>query len=206
MAVFARSELEGNYSKSRRRSSTFLLGLMPPCQIIAPSAVALVDNALQSKGDRKYRVTARCGWHNDKTFVYPTATYGELAKELRWDGCNDIDPALGQRHGALKEWREGMREPVKYSDYLILASSIPLASALLDVIGEDEGAVFHLHGINAQGYPRENQELIGQVPSCTRRSLGHRALQEKRFSNLRRDRSRHRRLLLRSQSSRCRIR
>jgi hypothetical protein len=112
------------------------------------SAVALVNKALLSKSDRKYRVTARCGWYNKNNFVYPTATYGNLAGVLYWDGSNNIDPALGQCKGTLKDWREGLREPVKYSDYLLCTCSIPLANSLLDIIDEHEGSVLHFHGAN----------------------------------------------------------
>jgi Domain of unknown function (DUF927) len=107
-----------------------------------------VKDALGSKADRKYCVTAKSGWYEEHSFVYPTKTFGHLADQLVWDG-SDIDPALGQTRGTLADWREGMREPVKYSDFLVFACSVPGASSLLDVIGEDEGAVFHFHGIDA---------------------------------------------------------
>jgi putative DNA primase/helicase len=118
------------------------------------AAVALIKNALSTKDDRKYSVTARSGWHDEHTFVSPTKTFGRLADDLIWDG-SDIDHALGQTCGTLSAWREGMREPVKYSDFLVFACSVPGASSLLDVIGEDEGAVFHFHGIDAGKANRE---------------------------------------------------
>src|SRR5262249_53900006 len=66
-----------------------------------------------------------------------------------------IDPALGQTRGTLSGWRKGMREPVKYSDFLVFACSVPAASSLLDIIGEDEGAVLHLHGTYTGNPKRE---------------------------------------------------
>jgi hypothetical protein len=118
------------------------------------AAVALVKEALHSKVDRKYCVTAKSGWHDDQNFVFPTTTFGKRAGDLVWDG-SDIDPALGQTQGTLADWCEGMREPVKYSDFLVFACSVPGASSLLDVVGEDEGAVFHLHGIDTRKLNRE---------------------------------------------------
>ena len=112
------------------------------------AAIDLVKKALEAKGNRQYRVTAKSGFYGDETFVHPVATFGKLSSELLWDGSNNIDPALGQTCGSFEQWRTGMREPIKHSDYLLFACSISLASSLLHVLREDEGAIFHLHGRN----------------------------------------------------------
>ena len=42
-----------------------------------------------------------------------------------------------------------MREPCKYSDFLLFALSVPASGPLLDPAGQTEGAVFHLQPENA---------------------------------------------------------
>jgi putative DNA primase/helicase len=136
------------------------------------AAIDLVKKALEAKGNRQYRVTAKSGFYGDESFVHPVATFGKLSSELLWDGSNNIDPALGQTCGTLEQWREGMREPIKYSDYLLLACSISLASSLLHVMREDEGAIFHLHGrnkLNSQSKTRSSsgKSLAARVAAST---------------------------------------
>ena len=135
------------------------------------AAVELVKNALQAKSDRKYRLTGRSGWHDESTFVYPTKTFGKLAGQLIFESPGDIDPALGKQHGTVADWREGLREPCKYSDFLILTISAMAASALLDIIGEDEGAIFHLHGLNRKG----SQDSQERTKSSSGKTLAARA-------------------------------
>jgi putative DNA primase/helicase len=132
------------------------------------AAIDLVKKALEAKGNRQYRVTAKSGFYGDESFVHPVATFGKLSSELLWDGSNNIDPALGQTRGTCEQWRKGMWEPIKYSDYLLLACSISLASSLLHVMREDEGAIFHLHGRN-----KLNSQL--KTSSSSGKSLAARA-------------------------------
>jgi putative DNA primase/helicase len=123
------------------------------------AAIDLVKKALEAKGNRQSRVTAKSGFYGDETFVHPVATFGKLSSELLWDGSNNIDPALGQTCGTLEQWFKGMREPIKYSDYLLLTCSISLASSLLHIMREDEGAIIHLHGrnkVNSQSKTRSS--------------------------------------------------
>jgi hypothetical protein len=65
-------------------------------------------------------------------------------------GPGDIDDSLGQQHGDLEAWRRGLRKPIKYSDYLVFTISVNVAGSLLDIIDEDEGALFHLHGMSVE--------------------------------------------------------
>jgi Domain of unknown function (DUF927) len=135
-----------------------------------PAAVDLVKQALELKSDRKYRVTSRCGWQDD-SFVYPTKTFGKLADQLIYEGASDIDPALGKQHGTVEEWREGLREPCNHSDFLILTIGAMAASALLDIIGEDEGAIFHLQGMNRE----KSQDSQERTKSSSGKTLAARA-------------------------------
>ncbi len=96
-------------------------------------------------------ITRRTGWHNGASFIYPDETFGELSGKLLYDGATQIDPALGLRRGSLEAWKDGLREPSRFSDYLIFTISVGPASALLDIISETEGAVFHLHGTETLG-------------------------------------------------------
>ncbi|MCX7307218.1 MAG: DUF927 domain-containing protein [Afipia sp.] len=83
-------------------------------------------------------ITRRAGWHIDGlSFVYPTETFGQLSGKLLYDRDSQINPALGLMQGSLEAWNDGLREPCKYSDYLIFTTSVAAASSLLDVIGQD---------------------------------------------------------------------
>lgn len=107
----------------------------------------LVKQAIEFKTDRAHRVTSRCGWHQ-QSFVYPTKTFGDMSGQLAYEGAGGIDPALGMEGGSVAEWREGLREPCRRSDFLILTISTMAASPLLDIVGEEEGVIFHLQGTN----------------------------------------------------------
>ena len=69
--------------------------------------------------------------------------------ELRHEGASDIDPALGLQQGSAEAWCEGLKNPCQYSDFLLFALSVPATGPLLDLIGEDEGAIFHFQPQNA---------------------------------------------------------
>lgn len=110
--------------------------------------VSEVKAALSSSnGVPHYRSTGRTGWHHD-SFVLPTETIGSLAGKLRFDSSLTPDPALGMRAGALKKWRRGLKAPCSKSDYLVLGASLAAASTILELIGETEGVMFHLHGLS----------------------------------------------------------
>jgi hypothetical protein len=105
-------------------------------------AVDAVREAVRNRSNRTYDLTNRTGWYGD-SFVYLTETFGELAGKLRHEGCSEIDPALGLQRGTPEAWREGLRRPCRYSDFLLFALSVTGSGPLLDAIGEDEGSVFH---------------------------------------------------------------
>ncbi len=134
--------------------------------------VQIVNDAVRRRRKQRYRVTKRTGWYEGTTFVYPTQTFGQLGGQLRYEaGSNEIDPALGLRRGNIQGWREGLREPCRYSDYLVLTVSTPFAGTLLDVVGEEEGATMHLHGTDRQA--RRRDEL--KTKSTSGKTLATRA-------------------------------
>jgi hypothetical protein len=111
-------------------------------------AVRLVRAAVRDRSSRTYRLTNRTGWYGD-SFVYLTETFGDLAGKLRHEGASDIDPALGLRQGTAEAWCAGLKNPCRDSDFLLFALSVPASGPLLDLIGEDEGAIFHFQPQNA---------------------------------------------------------
>jgi putative DNA primase/helicase len=129
------------------------------------AAIKLVKRALAKKSNRLFRVTSRTGWYGD-SFVYLTETFGSLDGKMQHEGHTDIDPALGQQLGKMKTWREGMRRPCKYSDFLIFTISIATSGPLLELIGEDEGAIYHLqpeHRANSSNTQRKVTSSSGKT-------------------------------------------
>jgi hypothetical protein len=85
----------------------------------------------------------------DSAWGIPGGTFGPLAGKLKHDGASDIDPALGLKHGSLQVWKEGLKNPCRYSDYLIFAVSVAFSGPLFDLAGEQEGIVFHYQPENS---------------------------------------------------------
>jgi hypothetical protein len=110
------------------------------------AAAKIVQNALDLKADTTRQVTESAGWRQGESFVYPGETFGKLSGQLMYEPPAELDPALGLRAGSLEGWREGLREPCRFSDYLIIALGQKASNALLELIGEDEGCILHLHG------------------------------------------------------------
>jgi hypothetical protein len=107
-----------------------------------------VQTALGTKSPKIHRVTSRPGWHGRDSFVYPTRTFGALQDTLSYEPADDGDEALAQVAGTLNGWGDGLRAPCEASDYLVLVIANKAASALLDIIGQQEGMLLHLHGTN----------------------------------------------------------
>jgi len=53
------------------------------------------------------------------------------------------------RQGTANAWRDGLKRACRYSDFLLFALSVPASGPLLDLVGEDEGAIFHFQPQNA---------------------------------------------------------
>jgi hypothetical protein len=73
-------------------------------------AISEVIRAVATRSNRTRQITSTTGWH-DTSFVYPGETFGPLAGKLKHDGVSGIDPALGLKHGSLKAWKEGLKNP-----------------------------------------------------------------------------------------------
>ncbi|HEX4407375.1 MAG TPA: DUF927 domain-containing protein [Xanthobacteraceae bacterium] len=110
------------------------------------AAVKIVNEAILSKSATIRRVTERAGWYEGRSFVYPGETFGEHAGKVLYQRSDNLTPALGLTAGTLKAWQEGLLEPSKYSDYLIIAIGHKAANAFLEPMGEQEGCILHLHG------------------------------------------------------------
>jgi hypothetical protein len=110
------------------------------------AAVKNVKDAIELKAAATRRVTERSGWYEVESFLGPDKTYGKLAGQIEYLPPRELDPALGLSAGSLEAWREGLRAPCQHSDYLIIVIGHKASNALLEVIGEDEGWVLHLHG------------------------------------------------------------
>jgi uncharacterized protein DUF927 len=112
------------------------------------AAVELVKQAVATRSERSRRITNRTGLH-DTSFVYPGQTFGPLDGKLKLEDTSAIDPALGLKRGSSQAWREGLRNPFRYSDYLIFATSVAFSGPLFELAGEQEGVVFHYQPQNA---------------------------------------------------------
>jgi hypothetical protein len=108
-------------------------------------AIKVVKRGIRHRSKKNWRITGRPGWY-DQSFVYLSQTFGELSGKLRHRGSASIDPALGKQEGTLQTWKKDLRKPCRYSDFLVFAISLGPAGILLDLINEDERAIFHLHG------------------------------------------------------------
>ena len=111
-----------------------------------------VQAALGSKSPKIHRVTSRPGWHGRDSIVYPGQTFGALQHALFYERMDEDDESLGQTAGNLHDWKEGLRAPCAASDYLVLAIANKAASPLLDIIGQEEGMLLHLHGSNTASH------------------------------------------------------
>jgi hypothetical protein len=119
-------------------------------------AISEVIRAVATRSNRTRQITSTTGWH-DTSFVYPGETFGPLAGKLKHDGVSGIDPALGLKHGSLKAWKEGLKNPCRHSDYLIFAASVAFSGPLFDLAKEQEGAVFHYQPENSAPENKETK-------------------------------------------------
>jgi Domain of unknown function (DUF927) len=126
------------------------------------AAIEIIKSAVKTKADVILRVTERSGWYEQQTFVYPGETVGKLAGQIIYQAPRALDPALGLRAGSLEAWREGLREPCQYSDYLIIGIGHKASNALLELIGEDESCVLHLHGTKSDS-PEKRASSSGKT-------------------------------------------
>lgn len=95
------------------------------------------------------KITSQSGWH-DQVFVHPTSTFGGASNALQFDPRLPSVQTF-RAEGSLDAWNRGIRKAIRYSDYLLLASCLAPAAALLNIISEHEGFGFHLHGAGTTG-------------------------------------------------------
>ncbi len=129
------------------------------------AAVEFVRKAAETIPEATRRITGRSGWHKLETFVYPGETFGKDKERIIQQGSEEWDPALGLKAGTLRAWLEGLREPCQYSDYLILSLGQKASNLLLEVIGQEEGCILHLHGTESTGAHRR-QSSSGKTLSA----------------------------------------
>lgn len=129
-------------------------------------ALALIEEALAGSENSAILETSRVtGWHGPKTFVTRRWTIPRTAA-IEHVGNANLDPCQGLRSGTLDRWRDGLRTPCEASSYLCFAIGTAFAAPLLDVIGEHEGAVFHLRGTSSSGkslLQRAAQSCLGRA-------------------------------------------
>lgn len=114
-------------------------------------AIALVQAALAQDPQRTRQVTRRGGWHG-QSFVTRGRTFGAQAATLSFEGSTVFeDSSIGMRCGTFEGWRAGMRPACEASSFLTFGMSIGYAGPLLELIGEDEGAIFNFYGHSSTG-------------------------------------------------------
>lgn len=103
--------------------------------------------ALQARGCLLVRSTSVMGWHEGGTFLLPDGPIGRL-RTLR-----PMRPAPAElcTRGKVSTWRKGLRAPCAGSSYLTFAIAVGFAGCLLEPVGQEEGAVFHLFGESSTG-------------------------------------------------------
>lgn len=79
-----------------------------------------VRRVLDSIPNTIRHVTARAGWYQQTTIVYPGQSFGELADKTQYKPNRELDPSFGLKAGTLEAWQAGLKRPCRWSDYLIL--------------------------------------------------------------------------------------
>lgn len=128
-------------------------------------ALSLIGAALRSSPLEQYSITQRGGWHQG-AYVSPCETYGGGAGAPRFAGPSAIDPTFGLSRGTSEAWMQGMAEPCQRSAYLTFAICVAFAAPCLDILGEDEGSVFHYHGLSSSGKSlaaRSAESMVGRA-------------------------------------------
>lgn len=124
-------------------------GALLPCD--AKAAIALVQAQLAQEPARARAITRRGGWHGD-SFVTCGRTFGPQAKSLSFVGSSIFeDPSIGMRRGTFEGWTVGMTPACEASSFLTFGLSVGYAGPLLDLLGEDEGAIFNFYGHSSTG-------------------------------------------------------
>jgi hypothetical protein len=113
-------------------------------------AIEFVKTALLGSSPRQIATTRRAGWYRG-SFVTTTETIGSESETLQFAGPEAADPSVWMWEGSFEAWRKGFRSACEASSFLTFAHCIGYAAPLLDILGEDEGAIFHFHGYSSTG-------------------------------------------------------
>jgi hypothetical protein len=70
---------------------------------------------------------------------------------------------LGLQFGSAQAWREGLRRPCKYSDYLVFAASVAFSGPLFELAAEQEGVVFHFQPQNREDKQFKTKSSSGKT-------------------------------------------
>lgn len=117
----------------------------------AKAATDLVQTCLIQTPPRTREITRRGGWHGD-SFVTLGRTFGPQAASLSFVGSSILeDTSIGMRSGTFEGWRAGMTPACEASSFLTFGLSVGYAGPLLDLLGEDEGAIFNFYGHSSTG-------------------------------------------------------
>jgi hypothetical protein len=112
-------------------------------------AMNVICRLLEAEPTEYVEVTKLGGWRGS-TFVRRNWSVGEQ-KTLRLAPTPEKDNPLDSESGTLEGWKAGLQGPCKASSYLRFGIGVSFAAPLLSLIGEDEGAMFNLHGMSSRG-------------------------------------------------------
>ncbi|MCJ2086454.1 DUF927 domain-containing protein [Methylobacterium sp. E-005] len=128
-----------------------LLDAGAPLPSDAKAAAALVQVQLAHEPTITRAITRQGGWHGD-SFVTRGRTFGPQAASLSFLASSIFeDPSIGMRHGTFEGWRAGMVPACRASSYLTFGLSVGYAGPLLDLLDENEGAIFNFFGHSSTG-------------------------------------------------------
>lgn len=128
-------------------------------------ALTLINQAIAGSLENAIiEYTRVTGWRSADTFIARGWTVGRSG--TRHLDRADFDVCQGVASGTLDAWKSGLSEPCAASSFLCFAIGTAFAAPLLDMIDEEEGAVFHLRGSSSSGkslIQRAAQSCFGRV-------------------------------------------
>ncbi len=113
-------------------------------------ALDLISTAIEKPPTSMYRVTRRAGWR-DGSYVAKSGTFGRADGAPRFHSPGSMDASYGMRMGNHAHWYAGLRDAFAASTYLSFAVCLGFAGALLDLLDNDEGAIFNVHTPSSAG-------------------------------------------------------
>ena len=106
----------------------------------------LIDQVTATMPSTLIRTTKRGGWHGNSCFMQPHWSAG--TGDLQWAQGNTNADAV---QGTAKAWKKGLEKPCARSPFLCFSIGVAFAGPLMQLVGEDEGATFNLHGTSSSG-------------------------------------------------------